>query len=291
MNIFRTVCAARVLGLALPLGLPTMLQAQFEYTNNNGAITITGYTGPGGAVNIPSTIEGLPVTAIGNRAFDDLHNLTSVTVPGTVATIGSLAFNFCFGLNSATISNGVASIGDSAFNYCSNLTRVAIPDSVTNIAADAFSNCENLTRVTIGNGVMYVGIGAFGGCANLQSLYFQGNAPSLGQAPFSGDDNATVYYRSGTSGWGAMFGQLPTMLWDARIETSGGSFGVWTNQFGFTIAGTSNLVAVVEACTNLANPDWFPVQTNTLSGGSSYFTDFQWTNYPSRFYRLSIPTP
>ena len=88
-----------------------------------------------------------------------------------------------------------------------------------------------------------------------------------------------------------MFGQLPTMLWDAQIRTSGGSFGVWTNQFGFTIAGTSNLVAVVEACTNLANPDWFPVQTNTLCGGLSYFSDSQWMNYPLRFYRLSIPSP
>ena len=67
------------------------------------------------------------------------------------------------------------------------------------------------------------------------------------------------------------------------------SFGVRTNQFGFTITGTSNLVIVVEACTNLANPVWSPVGTNTLTGGSSYFSDPQWTNYPGRFYRLRSP--
>jgi hypothetical protein len=46
---------------------------------------------------------------------------------------------------------------------------------------------------------------------------------------------------------------------------------------------------VVEACTNLANPDWQPVQTNLLATGSVYFSDPQWTNYPGRFYRLRSP--
>ena len=43
------------------------LPTEFNYTTNNGTITITGYTGPGGAVTIPSTINGLPVTSIGDR--------------------------------------------------------------------------------------------------------------------------------------------------------------------------------------------------------------------------------
>ena len=73
------------------------------------------------------------------------------------------------------------------------------------------------------------------------------------------------------------------------VQTSGGSFGVRTNRFGFNITGTSGLVIVVEACTNLANPSWSPVGTNTLTGGSSYFSDPQWTNYPARFYRLRSP--
>jgi hypothetical protein len=73
------------------------------------------------------------------------------------------------------------------------------------------------------------------------------------------------------------------------INVSGASFGVRTNQFGFTISGTSNLVIVVEACTNLTNPIWVPLGTNTLTGGSSYFSDPSWTNYPARFYRLRSP--
>ena len=73
------------------------------------------------------------------------------------------------------------------------------------------------------------------------------------------------------------------------INVSGASFGVRTNQFGFTISGTSNLAIVVEACTNLTNPIWVPLGTNTLTGGSSYFSDPHWTNYPARFYRLRSP--
>jgi len=74
-----------------------------------------------------------------------------------------------------------------------------------------------------------------------------------------------------------------------QVQTSDASFGVRTNRFGFNITGTSGLVIVVEACTNLADPIWSPVGTNTLTSGLSYFSDPQWTNYPGRFYRLRSP--
>jgi hypothetical protein len=46
---------------------------------------------------------------------------------------------------------------------------------------------------------------------------------------------------------------------------------------------------VVEASTDLINPTWSPVNTNTLTDGSSYFSDPDWTNYATRFYRLRSP--
>ena len=66
-GLLRTACAMKL--LLLLLTLPAVVQAQFNYTTNNGTITITGYTGPGGAVAIPDTINGLPVTSIGDYAF------------------------------------------------------------------------------------------------------------------------------------------------------------------------------------------------------------------------------
>ena len=71
----------------------------FTYTTNNGAITIAGYTGAGGAVSIPSVIYGLPVVAIGDHAFQGT-SVTSVTIPEGVTNIGNYAFQGCAGLAS-----------------------------------------------------------------------------------------------------------------------------------------------------------------------------------------------
>ena len=80
-----------------------------------------------------------------------------------------------------------------------------------------------------------------------------------------------------------------TALWNPRVQTRGPSFGVGTNGFGFTITGSSNLVIVVEACTNLVNSTWLPVGTNTLIGGASYFSDPR--NFFSRFSPPPSPCP
>src|SRR5580658_8982355 len=84
---------------------PVAVQAQYGYTINAGGttITITNYTGPGGAVAIPTNINGLTVTSIGSNAFFLLVNLTSVTIPGSVTNIGELAFAGCTNLTSVTI--------------------------------------------------------------------------------------------------------------------------------------------------------------------------------------------
>ena len=67
---FTTTCAARLL-LLLLLTLPAVVQAQdYTYTtNDDNTITITGYTGSGGDVTIPDTIDGFSVTSIGDDTF------------------------------------------------------------------------------------------------------------------------------------------------------------------------------------------------------------------------------
>jgi hypothetical protein len=106
----RTACAVRLLPLLLLLALPALVQAQYNYTTNNGTITITKYTGPGGVVTIPNTIDGFPVTSIGWRAFSDCSSLTNVTIPDSVTSIGDSAFEACTGLTNVTIGNSVTSI-------------------------------------------------------------------------------------------------------------------------------------------------------------------------------------
>ena len=276
-------------------GCPTALCVWLPgtYTTNNGTITITGYTGPGGAVTIPSAINGLPVTSIGPGAFGGCRSLTNVAIPNSVTTIGDRAFDYCTSLTSVTLPSSLTSIGKGAFLACTVLTSVTIPNSLTNIPAMAFMGCTSLTNITIPKGVTSIEGQAFEFCSSLAGVYFQGNAPSLGSALlFDVSDSTTIYYLPGTTGWGTTFGGRPTALWylpNPLILTSGPGFGVQSNAFGFIISWATNLPVVVEACTNPANHSWSLVQTNALTGGWSYFSDPQWANYPVRFYRLRHP--
>jgi hypothetical protein len=163
-----------------------------------------------------------------------------------------------------------------------------IGDSVTSITGWAFIGCQNLSNITIPNSVTNIGSYAFCGCYSLTKAYFSGNAPSGDSTIFSGE-SGTAYYLPGTTGWSSMFGGWPTAPWLPQIQTHDKGFGVRTNQFGFNINWASDQTVVVEACTNLANPVWNPVTTNTLTSGTNYFSDPNWTNYPSRFYRISSP--
>src|ERR1019366_6113025 len=82
----------RLLAPLLLLALPAVVQAQFTYTTNNGAITITGYTGTNGNVIIPDMINGYPVTSI--SGFYSYTSLTNITIPDSVTNIvgGTFAY-------------------------------------------------------------------------------------------------------------------------------------------------------------------------------------------------------
>src|SRR5688572_26791709 len=75
-------------------------QQEYTYITNNGTITITGYTGPGGNVTIPATINGRSVTSIGFGAFEAVTSLTAVTLPSTVRMVEGQAFYRCSNLGS-----------------------------------------------------------------------------------------------------------------------------------------------------------------------------------------------
>ena len=129
-------------------------------------------------------------------------------------------------------------------------------------------------------------------CTNLSGIYFKGDAPAADSSIFYGDDNATVYYLPGTTAWGTTFGGRPTAQWflpNPLILANSPSFGMRSNEFCFIISWATNVPVVVEACSELGNPAWSPMSTNTLTNGSSYFSDPQWTNCPARFYRLRSP--
>ena len=126
----RTARAAAL--LLLTLLAPAQAQ-DYTCTTNDGAITITKYIGSGGAVAIPDTIDGLPVTAIGDDAFRNSTSLTSVTIPYSVTNVGNYAFTSCSSLTNVTFGTNVSALGNYAFNSCSSLTNLTFPASLISI--------------------------------------------------------------------------------------------------------------------------------------------------------------
>jgi hypothetical protein len=244
------------------------------------------------------------VTGIGAEVFGSNPNLTAITVAAQnsfYSSVNGVLFDKsqstlieCPGglTGSYTIPASVTSIGDNAFDDCAKLTNVTIPNSVTNIGAYAFDECTKLTNVTIPIGVTRIGSFAFDGIPKLIHVYFMGNSPAGAPSAFDSDTNATAYYLPGTTGWSNTFAGIPTALWflpNPQILSTGPSFGVQSNVFGFTISWATNISVVVQACANLANPAWIPIQTNVITNGWFYFSDPQWTNYAERFYRITAP--
>lgn len=127
--------------------------SDFQYYNNGGKITITGYSGtPAGMLVIPNTINGLSVTEIADGAFlnqsgyNDL--LTGVSIPSTVTKIGDAAFFSCHGITQITLPTSLTQIGSGAFSF-TGLSTISIPQSVTLIGSGAFSDLRNLTAINV----------------------------------------------------------------------------------------------------------------------------------------------
>ena len=183
-----------------------------------------------GDIVIPETVvyEGVTysVTSIGDYAFWDCSDLTSVTIPNSVTSIGDRAFWDCSGLKKVIVKdiaawcgisfsdnplshshhlysdenteiteliipNSVTSIGEYAFEYCYGLTSVTIGNCVTSIGDAAFCGCSGLTSVTIPNSVTSIGDYAFQNCSGLTSVAIGGGVKSIRSGAFANCEELT----------------------------------------------------------------------------------------------------
>lgn len=142
----------------------------FELNADEESYSVTNCTNANGAITIPSTYYGKPVTGIGDGAFDHCYNLTSVTIPEGVTRIGEKAFYCCYQLSNIIIPKSVTSIGDLAFCSCEELTSVIIPEGVTTIGAGLFQGCSKLTSINLPASLTYIDPSAFWYCIRLQDL-------------------------------------------------------------------------------------------------------------------------
>lgn len=155
-----------------------------------------------GSLAIPSTIEGYPVTAIGNSAFFCCYRLTDVTIPSGVITIGRDAFSGCDNLTNVIIPDSVTTIGEWAFFYSVGLTNIMIGTSVTNIGNEAFGECWSLTSVSIPDSVTTIGYNPFNSCSSLMHISVDAANPaycSVDGVLFSKNRDELIGYPAGIS--------------------------------------------------------------------------------------------
>lgn len=203
----------------IPMGLlkitaSAATSGYYTYTVSNGEATITDCkTSISGAVTVPAMLGGFSVTGIGESAFEDCTNLTSIALPDSVTSIGGEAFYKCTGLTSITIPDSVTSIGTNAFAYCSSLkynqydngeylgnatnpyvvlcdtvsssiTSIEIHETTKVIGYFAFLHCNSLTCVSIPDGVTTIGERAFYNCTGPTSITIPDSVTGIGDLAF-----------------------------------------------------------------------------------------------------------
>lgn len=160
---------------------------EFEYTIQGSEIYLTRYIGDGGDVQIPESINGIPVTKINGNCFIGNETVTSISIPGTVKTIEDDALASAHGVTKITIAEGVTAIGDKAFEKMENLVEANIPASAAgNLGGWLFSGCKSLQKVSLPEGMPEIPMFTFDGCSSLEMIDIPDSVTSLGSQSFRG---------------------------------------------------------------------------------------------------------
>ena len=165
----------------------------YEFTVANGQATLLRYNGDEYASKavIPDQVEGCRVIAVGDSAFENCSNLTSVTIPDSVIAIGDRAFYDCTQLAGLIFPESILSIGDGAFYGCKGLTEITIPNSVHSLGASAFSRCAGLTEVVLPDGLALLNTEVFFYCSNLKAVTIPDRVHTIARTSFQGCSSLT----------------------------------------------------------------------------------------------------
>ena len=158
----------------------------FEYILlDDGTAEIISYTGSDKKIVVPSTVFGLAVTSIGDRAFDS-SRIETCELGIFVTRIGDRAFRSCTELTKLTFGTELLHIGDYAFNSCTALTSLTLPDSVTYIGEGAFTGCVRLADLGMSSSLQTLGSSAFEGCISLTAAILPDSCTAIGKNTFYG---------------------------------------------------------------------------------------------------------
>jgi hypothetical protein len=236
----------------------------FNYVTNQGTITVTRYTGQGGALTIPAEINGWPVTAIGGIAFRDNTTLTEINLPEGLKTVGLGAFYRCTSLSKVSLPDSLTAIRDNSFIGCTSLSKISLPSRLTTIGDLAFADCTSLAQVTFFDQLKTIGYGAFSGCNALAEIVLPNSLTALGGYAFADCKAVTqVTLPSALATIGAGVFAYCDGLTMIRIPDSNPNFASFDGVF-FDKAGTSLLQYPAGRTGSYAVAD----QVNSIGGGA-----------------------
>lgn len=130
-----------------------------------------GKKGSGWFSSLSYTIPNC-VTEVGDYAFFQNANLTSITIPSSVTRIGKAAFYECTGFSRLTIPGTIQEFGTSAFCGCVNVTSLTFnsPCQYTEIPGHCFFYLMSLKTLTLPEGVKRLGLMSFASCEALTTI-------------------------------------------------------------------------------------------------------------------------
>ena len=143
----------------------------FKLSIADGCVRISGYKKNDSVVEIPETIDGHPVTKIGDGAFKGNTTVQEILLPAGITSIGPYAFQGCSSLERINIPEGVQEIRGAAFKDCVALQELVLPNTVTYMADEVFKGCAALKQLSIPDSIDKLYAGVFDGCNSLQAVH------------------------------------------------------------------------------------------------------------------------
>ena len=208
------LAAAMIMGVGTATtftGADTVLTASasgkfgsLEYDIYEGYVRIQGFDNSVSELEIPSEIEGTPVTIITGSAFKGASLLESVVIPEGITKIGQDAFKGCTSLKNVSFPSTLKGIDARAFNNCISLEEIEIPKGTSYVGDNVFGDCTNLRTVTINNGISSINK-TFPNC-NLATLYIPKSVIDIHTNAFMGGSVQDVYYEGSPEQWNAIEG-------------------------------------------------------------------------------------
>ncbi|MBQ2661324.1 MAG: leucine-rich repeat protein [Clostridia bacterium] len=175
-------------------------EGSFAFYLNDGEWTVGHYEGTAEAAEVPSELNGMPVTRMESELMCECAvntTLKKIVIPETIEYIDMDVLDFFYALEYIEVAEGneyYASKDGILFDkkmkrllYCpknNNLGEYTVPDTVEEISG-GFKYCESLTKVVLPYGLKRIGASAFC-CTSIESVDIPPKTESIGASAFAG---------------------------------------------------------------------------------------------------------